>query len=415
MNVIIVGAGIAGLTLALELHDAGIECQVFEAADRLEPIGVGINVLPHATAVLERHGVLGDLAAAGVTTKESAFFNRFGQFVHREPAGLIAGFSTPQFSIHRGDLQGILAAAVRERLGPDGIVLGHRCVGVSLDEDFAVAKFTRGPGPDGDRLPDQRADLVIACDGIHSVVRRQLHPAEGTPRYSGVMMWRGITAHAPFLSGASMVRIGWLAHGKMVVYPIRDAIDDQGRQLVNWVAELEAPQISDRDWNREGHLEDFIGPFERWRFDWLDVPGLIRGTESILEYPMVDQDPLDHWGVGRVTLLGDAAHPMVPRGSNGAGQAILDARALREALAGATDLPAALRHYESVRLPATSRVVLANRATPPDVLLKEVWERTNDLPFQAIGDVITPDEIRALGRSYEQIAGMSRTDAGTTG
>ena len=293
---------------------------------------------------------------------------------------------------------------MRERLGEDAVVTDHRCESVDQDGAGAVARFTRTS--DGAELPDVRADVVVACDGVHSAVRRQFYPDEGEPRYSGVTMWRGMTVAPPFLAGASMARIGWLASGKMVVYPIRD-IDDDGNQLVNWVAELEAPQRARRDWTREGRLEDFLGVFQDWTFDWLDVPALITGAETVLEYPMVDQDPLPRWTFGRVTLLGDAAHPMVPRGSNGAGQAVLDAHRLAELLAAGTGPLQALADYEAERLPRTSAVVLANRTSPPDTIIREVWERTGDRPFDRIEDVISAEEIAAISRRYQQVAGYS--------
>jgi 2-polyprenyl-6-methoxyphenol hydroxylase-like FAD-dependent oxidoreductase len=252
----------------------------------------------------------------------------------------------------------------------------------------------------------QRADVAVGCDGLHSVLRKQLHPHEGEPRYSGVNMWRGVTAWEPFLSGASMVRAGWLTHGKMVIYPIRNNIDAAGRQLVNWVAEIETPKHREkRDWNRPGNLADFIDSYADWHFEWLDVPAMIRATEPILEFPMIDQDPLPWWTQGRVTLLGDAAHPMLPRGSNGAGQAVLDARALADTLVLHRDHPAAaLKAYESRRLPATTRVVLANRENPPDAIIREVYLRIGDRPFARIQDVISDDELRAISDSYKRIA-----------
>jgi 2-polyprenyl-6-methoxyphenol hydroxylase-like FAD-dependent oxidoreductase len=219
-------------------------------------------------------------------------------------------------------------------------------------------------------------------------------------------MWRGVTPWKPFLSGASMVRAGWLTHGKMVIYPIRDNIDAAGRQLVNWVAEIETPKHREkRDWNRPGNLADFIDAYADWHFDWLDVPAMIRATEPILEFPMIDQDPLPWWTQGRVTLLGDAAHPMLPRGSNGAGQAVLDARALADTLVLHRDDPAAaLKAYESQRLPATTGVVLANRENPPDAIIREVYLRTGDRPFARIEDVISDDELRAISDRYKRIA-----------
>jgi 2-polyprenyl-6-methoxyphenol hydroxylase-like FAD-dependent oxidoreductase len=214
-----------------------------------------------------------------------------------------------------------------------------------------------------------------------------------------------VTRWKPMLSGASMVRAGWLSHGKMVIYPIRRA-DADGLQLVNWVAEIETPNYRKRDWNRPGSLEDFLPAFADWHFDWLDVPAFIRAADSVLEFPMVDQDPLPRWSFGRVTLLGDAAHPMVPRGSNGAGQAILDARALTAALLEHEPV-AALAAYENQRLEATTRIVLTNRSNPPDAILREAFLRTGDKPFRAIEDVISHEELRALSDGYKQIAGYS--------
>jgi 2-polyprenyl-6-methoxyphenol hydroxylase-like FAD-dependent oxidoreductase len=251
-------------------------------------------------------------------------------------------------------------------------------------------------------------DVVIAADGVHSKIRKQFHPTEGAPRYTGVNMWRGTTIGPPILTGATMIRAGWLSSGKMVIYPIRNNVDGRGNQLINWAAELETPHYLDRDWNRQARPEDFIAPFESWHFDWLDVPDLIHSATEVLEYPMVDQDPLDHWTEGRVTLIGDAAHPMVPRGSNGAGQAILDVRALRNALLESDDPTTALRNYEAQRLPATSHVVVTNRVAPPDAILREVWQRTGDKPFTRIEDVISQDELRGISDSYKRVAGFSQ-------
>ena len=407
MHIAIVGAGIGGLTLALELHDADISCTIYESVTEISAVGVGINVLPHASAVLSRLGLESALAETATTTRGSAFFNRFGQLIYDEPAGRFAGYKFPQFSVHRGDLQAILLNAVESRLGVDAIKVGHRCVGVRQDDD-GVALDIEVRGEDGTLT--ELADGVVACDGIHSAIRKQFHPDESEPRYSGVNMWRGVTTWQPILDGATMVRAGWLNPGKMVIYPIRDAVDASGNQLVNWVAEVETPRDITRDWNRRGNIDDFIGAFEDWHFEWLDVPAMIRAAEAVYEFPMVDQEPLDWWADGRVTLLGDAAHPMVPRGSNGAGQAILDAQAIRVALSSTTDVHAAFANYEELRRPVTTAVVKANRIAPPDILLKEVLDRTGDKPFDNIESVISPSEMDAISQRYKKIAGFTLED-----
>jgi 2-polyprenyl-6-methoxyphenol hydroxylase-like FAD-dependent oxidoreductase len=404
-EVIIIGAGIGGLTLALALHKAGIPCRVYESVPEVRAIGVGINLLPHATKELAALSLEAALAKVAIATKDATFFNRFGQLIYQEPLGRAAGYDHPQFSIHRGDLQTVLLDAFRERASADRIVLNRHCLGVAQDETGVTLTFSDGPG--GKERFAVRGRVAIACDGINSAVRKQFFSDEGEPRYSGVNMWRGVTRWKPMLSGASMVRAGWLSHGKMVIYPIREAGAD-GLQLINWVAEIETPNYRKRDWTRAGSLDDFIGPFSDWHFDWLDVPAFIRASDSVLEFPMVDQDPLPRWSFGRVTLLGDAAHPMVPRGSNGAGQAILDAKALTAALSEIADPVAALAEYEKQRLEATTRIVLTNRTNPPDAILREVFQRTHDRPFKAIDDVISREELVALSDGYKRIAGYSK-------
>ena len=399
-EVLIVGGGIGGLTLALELHRRGIACRVLESAPQIKAVGVGVNLLPHATRVLAELGLLPALERVAVETSEAAFFNRFGQLIYREPLGRRAGYEWPQLSIHRGDLQAVLLEAVKARLGEDRLKLGWHCEGFSQDENFVFLKFENHEAVKG------RA--AIACDGIHSVIRKQLYPDEGEPRYSGVNMWRGVTLWKPILSGATMIRAGWLKTGKLVHYPIRNRVDAQGRQLVNWLWEIETPEYKRWDWNRAASVEDFIRDVQSWKFDWLDVPAFFRAAEVVLEYPMVDKDPLPAWSFGRVTLLGDAAHPMVPRGSNGAGQAILDARALADCLQKHSDRTAALKDYETQRLQPTSSVVLENRRNPPDAVLREVYERTGDRPFRSIDEVISVAELKALTDRYKRVAGYDQ-------
>ena len=402
-NVLIIGAGIGGLTLALSLHKAGIGCRVHESAQEIRPLGVGINLLPHAMREMDELGLQDRLSAVAVTTLESAFFNRFGQLIYREPAGRAAGYDWPQLSIHRGELQAVLLAATHERLGADAVITGSRCTRVEQQGAGATAQFVDAAGAP---LEPVHASVVVACDGLHSAVRRQLHPDEGPPRYSGNNMWRGVSRWPPFLEGGTMVRAGWFTPGKMVIYPIRNSVDSDARQLVNWVAEIEtARHLSRRDWNRAGRLEDFLPAFADWTFDWLDVPGLIRASEVIYEFPMVDQDPLPRWTFGNVTLLGDAAHPMVPRGSNGAVQAIIDARLLAGQFRRGGVNMASLEAYEQARREATSKVVMMNRSNPPDAILREVQQRSGDKPYARIEDVISSAELAAISARYKAVSG----------
>jgi 2-polyprenyl-6-methoxyphenol hydroxylase-like FAD-dependent oxidoreductase len=407
MEITIVGGGIGGLTLALMLHQEGIQCRVYEAAPELKALGVGINILPHAGKVLAGLGLEKHLAKLAITTKESAFYNRFGQFIFSEPTGRYAGYEFPQFSMHRADLHGVLKRAFDERIGAEKFNSGWRCVGFN-QLDKAVELHFEDPVTN-ERRTTVTADVAVSCEGIHSRIRKQLYPNEGPPRYSGINMWRGVTRWKPFLTGASMVRIGWLNSAKVLIYPIRDNIDSQGRQLINWVVDIEQSHYKkERDWNLPGKLEDFFDVVADWQFDWLDCAALFKAADAILEYPMVDQDPLDKWSFGRLTLLGDAAHPMYPRGANGSAQAILDCRALVAELASRKDPAEALKAYEQKRLPETSKVVLTNRENPPDAILREVFLRTNDRPFKKIDDVISQEDLAKLSGNYQKVAGYDK-------
>ena len=389
---------------ALALHQQGLSCEVFEAVPEVRELGVGITLLPHAMRELAALGLQAELEAAGIENLESVFFNRFGQFIYREPRGRHAGYPLPEIGIHRGKLHRILFDAALRRLGAQHIHTNHRCVGVGQNESHATLHFVQGDS--GTALPPVRADVVVACDGIHSALRRQFYPDEKLA-FAGINTWRGVTRHRPILTGKSYMRVGSIKTGKMVIYPIVDAIDGQGLQLINWMAEIEGSGASMNDWNRSGHVEDFIGIFKDWRFDWLDVPALIRNAERVFEYPMVDKDPLAQWTFGRVTLMGDAAHPMVPRGSNGSAQALIDGRTLAREMARQPDLLAALRAYEQQRREATTRVVLTNRSVPPDFINIRVEELTGDKPFRHIDDVISQAELRAISENYKRIAGFS--------
>ena len=400
-DVLIVGGGIGGLTLALSLHQAGISSRVFEAAPEVQPLGVGINILPHGMRELCELGLQDALAACAIETRELAFYSRHGQFIYKEPRGRYAGYDWPQLSIHRADLHKVLLDATVERLGRDAVRLDHRCLKAEQDDAGVTLHF--------DRAPPRRGKVAVGCDGIHSALRWQLYPDQGPPKYSGVNMWRGAVRWPAFLSGDTMVSTGWMTVGKTVIYPVRPGTPETaGLPLINWVAEIEQPEAVRQDWTGRGRLADMMPAFAGLKFDWLDISGMIESTEEILEYPMVDRDPLPRWTFGRVTLLGDAAHPMYPRGSNGAGQAIIDARHLTGQIkkGGATEQ--ALQQYEAVRGPATANVVLANRNNPPDAILREVWQRSGGRRFERIEDVISPAELQAISDRYKKVAGFDR-------
>ncbi|AJZ84295.1 FAD-dependent monooxygenase [Streptomyces antimycoticus] len=363
MSVLIAGAGIGGLAAALSLHAAGVGTAVVESAREIRPLGVGINLLPHAVRELIELGLGDELAAIGVATAENVYADRSGRRVFTEPRGVAQGYRWPQYSVHRGELQRLLLAAVRERLGAEAVRTGARVVG------FDDSAERTGPGKRGgvrvrilDRatgtVEESAARALIGADGLHSAVRAALHPQDGPLLWSGIRMWRGTTRAEPFLTGRSMVIVRD-GDAELVAYPI-------GGGRVNWVGQVRVsepgPLTGDAAWNRVGRLADVLPYFDHWRLGWLDVPGLLVNCGEILEYPMVDREPLPWWGSGRVTLLGDAAHPMYPVGANGASQAVVDARVLARELARTGDVPTALARYETERREATAAVVRANRA-----------------------------------------------------
>ncbi len=396
----IVGAGIGGLAAALSLHEIGLHVEVFDSARELRPLGVGINLLPHAVRELDALGLLDELRTHAIAPSALIYCTKRGQEIWREPRGIAAGYPWPQLSIHRGLLQEVLRVAVTERVGQDAIHLGRRLVRVGGNDKKAVAEFDDG---------EFEADLVVAADGIHSAARAQRYPDEGGFLWNGSLLWRGIAEVDPVLDGRSMI---WAGHPeqKFVGYPIADL--SEGRQSFNFIAELRRPD-SDlgraEDWNRRGALDDFLPQFKEWDFGWLDVPGIVESAPETFLFPMVDREPVPRWTFGRTTLLGDAAHPMYPIGSNGASQAILDARVLAGCLRRHLgDVDEALLRYEEARRPATAAIVQANRGLGPELPMQLVEQRAPD-GFADIADVITPEEIADVTERYRTTAGFSLT------
>jgi 2-polyprenyl-6-methoxyphenol hydroxylase-like FAD-dependent oxidoreductase len=413
MKAVIVGAGIGGLSAALSLADAGItDVVVVEAVERLRPLGVGINLLPHAVRELTELGLAEAVAGTGVATAELAYHDLYGSRIWSEPRGVAAGYRWPQYSVHRGRLQMVLLEAVLDRLGPDSVITGHRLTGFRApSSDQVVADFQTASGA----TVSMAADVLVGADGIHSAVRAQLNPCEGAPPWNGMVMWRGTTSAAPFLSGRTMIMAGDGSR-KFVAYPLSESDpqqgSDRGTALINWVAEVPIPDravLERGNWNREVDPGEVLRYFGDWRFEWLDVRALIEAAHAVLEYPMVDREPLERWSHGPVTLLGDAAHAMYPIGSNGASQALLDARVLAQALTAHADVPTALTAYEEQRRPATTAIQASNRRMGPEIVMRMAHERAPE-GFARIEDVISRQELESIAAEYKRTAGFDPED-----
>jgi 2-polyprenyl-6-methoxyphenol hydroxylase-like FAD-dependent oxidoreductase len=407
MKVIIAGAGVGGLVTALMLHARGIDCEVFEQADAVRELGVGINTLPHAIKELAELGLLDRLDAVAIRTYELFYTNRLGQEIWREPRGLDAGYDIPQFSIHRGRLQAVIYQAVRARLGESRIHLNCRLQSFTQDDGGVTAYFF---DRHGSHQHTARGDVLIGADGIHSLVREKLFPDEGPPRWNGLMLWRGAIDWPAFLTGRSMVVAGGLA-AKLVIYPIAEG-SRADKRLTNWavvgrVGDPSMPIPQKQDWSRPGRFEDLMPHLRRFRIPYVDAKALIEATGEFWEYPMCDRDPLPRWSHGRITLLGDAAHPMYPVGSNGASQAILDARFLADRLADSEHPAQALWTYEQVRLPMTAEIVRMNRRGGPEGVIDAVEARAPD-GFSNIDDVLSFEQRKAIVRGYASTAGFAR-------
>jgi 2-polyprenyl-6-methoxyphenol hydroxylase-like FAD-dependent oxidoreductase len=408
MKVIIAGAGIGGLALGLMLHQRGIACDLFESVREIRPLGVGINLLPHAAYELDQLGLLETLKQSGIQTSALHYFNCHGQAIWQEPRGLNAGYPVPQLSIHRGELQLLLAHAVKERLGTQHLHTGQAFDSAEQDAQGVTVKFRdRRTG----EMNEVRGDILIGADGIHSAVRRSLAPHNNELQFSGRMLWRAVTEADPYLDGKTMFMAGHQDQ-KFVCYPISEPLRHQGRSLINWIAELRVSDgaLPTTDWNRIVDADVFSTPFQNWRWDWIDIPEIIRGAQAIYEFPLVDKDPLPRWSHGRISLLGDAAHPMYPIGSNGSAQAILDARYLADRLQACTvpshdRLILALKEYEAERLPITAGIVLRNRLNGPEQVMQIAHERA-PRGFAHIYDVVPEHELDEIAMRYKRLAGF---------
>jgi 2-polyprenyl-6-methoxyphenol hydroxylase-like FAD-dependent oxidoreductase len=402
MDAIVAGGGISGLSLALSLHQAGIGVRVYEAVADLAPRGVGINLQPTAVRELTELGLGDALARIGVATQQLSYFNKLGQLISSEPRGLPAGYRWPQYSIHRGQLQLLLLEAVRQRIGGENFRGGLRLTGFEQRGDRVCTRFR--DSATGAELQDE-ADVLIGADGIHSAIRRQLYPAEGEPRYAQQILWRAAVDADVFLGGHTMIIAGHF-HQRVIAYPIGRAATS-GKLLTNWIGQMTVPQAAPprEDWNRLVSKEKVCAAFAAWRFPWLDMHSLIEQSPEIYEFPLVDRDPVAAWSFGRVTLIGDAAHPMQPIGGQAGSQAIIDARALTKALLGTSDAIAALKSYDRERRPAMSDITLRNRGFGPEAAMQLVEDRAPD-GFERIEDVISRRELDSIANSFSTAAGL---------
>jgi 2-polyprenyl-6-methoxyphenol hydroxylase-like FAD-dependent oxidoreductase len=405
LPVLIAGGGIGGLSVALTLQQIGVPSLVLEAVGELKPFGVGINLQPNAVRELYELGIGPDrLDAIGVPAREWALVGLNGKDVYSEPRGLSAGYRWPQYAVHRGLLQMLLHDTAVERLGSAAVLTGHRVVGYRNEADHVTVLVRTRNG----KNTELRAKLLIAADGLHSAVRAQMHPQQPPIHWGGAIMWRGMTPGVPIRSGASFVGLGTHRH-RVVFYPISHPDPATGLATINWIAEITVDNskgLPDGDWNKRVPIDSFVHHFEGWRYDWLDVPAMLRGADEVFEYPMIDRDPVPTWVDGRVALLGDAAHVMYPTGSNGASQAIVDARVLGAAMIEHGVTEAALQAYDRKLCAEISAVILRNRGAGPFGLLNLLDERCGGV-FDDIDAVIPPQERDEFMGRYRAAAGFA--------
>lgn len=404
---IIAGGGLVGLTVALALHQQGIKTRIFETVPEIEPLGVGINLLPHSVQSLTQLGLLNDLEKVAIKTSYLRYYTEDGKVIWEDPRGIAAEYDVPQLSIHRGDFHMILLKHVKERLGEDAINLDHRFDQFEQDDNSVTAHFTDHAGVM--KKAPISADFLIGADGINSALRKIFYPNDGPPHYSGQMLWRGVTEMEPYLDGRSMFMAG---HNdlKLVAYPIRSESMSRGKSYINWIAEKRMPSdlnAHQANWNEEGLLNEFKSAFDQWDLGWLDIQKLFNNAISIHKFPMIDRNPIPKWSFGRVTLMGDAAHAMYPNGSNGVSQGVLDAMTFAKLMAGSNDIPDVLQAYEEARRETTTKIVLANREAGPEKVMEMVKERCAG----NCGDhhsCIPQDILEEVATAYKKLAGFDK-------
>ena len=403
-TVLIAGGGIGGLSLALTLHQIGVPCRVVEAASQMRPLGVGINLQPNAVRELGDLGLSTDtLDAVGLPIREWALVGLNGAEVYAEPRGLQAGYHWPQYAVHRGAFHMALYHQVIDRLGPQAVEQGTRVTGYDRDATGVTARLIRADG----RRDTLRGRLLVGADGIHSAVRAQMHPDQPPIHWGGALLWRGTVRARALRTGASFVGLGTHRH-RMVIYPI-SAPDEDGLSLINWIAEITVDAQGgwqEDSWFRPAELDAFVHHFEAFRYDWLDVPAMLRAADCAYENPMIDRDPVPSWVDGPVALLGDAAHAMYPTGSNGASQAIVDARVLGAQFLRHGVTPAALAAYDAALCGPISELVLRNRGAGPFGLLNTLDARCGGV-FDDIETVLPAAERQDFMASYKAAAGFA--------
>lgn len=405
MKVIIAGAGIGGLTAALSLQKVGIEARVFEAVPEIKPMGVGINILPHAARELCELGLQEEIDRIAIRTTAMNYYTQHGKLIISMPCGGYAGYQWPQWSVHRGELQMLLLKAFKERAGADKVVTGARLIDFSQTPSKVTAQFIN---PDTAETFSVEGDILVGADGLHSATRYNMFPREGTPIYSGLVAYRGAIEAPHYLDGETMAIIGD-RRLKLVTYPISKQLQSssEGKSLINWLAciPIDESCTSEEDWSRQAEHEVLSSRFADWQFNWLNVPELIQNTEDIFEFPLYDRDPHKQWTFGRVTLLGDAAHPLIPVSSSGAVHAIIDARALAFALATNEDPMAALLDYEEDRLPQANKVVEVSRKNGPDNVLEIARNRCPE-GTEYIHDHVKQHELQRVIEEFKEATGF---------